>query len=87
MRPRYPTFLYYNPFSTPQEVDLDAGTEAKDVYDAVSKTFPVRNARSKTRLMIPADTARVIVLAPAGGVVTHAGKQTLIGGVVVDYQN
>jgi hypothetical protein len=86
-RPAYPTFLYYNPYPAAKEVEMDLGTEPKDVYDAVSKAFVLRGASGNGRLMIPADTARVVVLAPAGGKLTREGTHSLIEGIVVDYAN
>ena len=83
--PAYPTFLYYNPYSAAREVAVDCGAQTVDVYDAVTKTFLVRNASGKTPVEIPADTARVIVLAPAGGQLAHEGTRTLINGVIVNY--
>jgi hypothetical protein len=85
--PAYPTFLYYNPYPTPQEVELDLGTEPKDVYDSVSKDFLLRDAGGKAKITIPPDTARVVALAPAGGKLTRAGTHVLIGGVIVDNGN
>jgi hypothetical protein len=85
--PAYPTFLYYNPYTMPKSVELDLGPEPKDVYDAVSKEFVLRNARGLAHISISPDTARVVVLAPANGKLTHDGTHVLIGGVIVDYYN
>jgi hypothetical protein len=85
--PAYPTFLYYNPYGTPKVVKADLGQEPKDVYDAVSKTFLLRNVRGKTPITLEPDSARVLVLTPAGGQPSREGPQTLINGVVVDYGN
>jgi hypothetical protein len=84
--PAYPTFLYYNPYSTPKTVDLNLGPERKDVYDAVTGRFLTQNARTDAQMTIPPDTARVVVWAPPGGKLTHEGTKTLIDGVVVDYK-
>ena len=85
--PAYPTFLYYNPYPTAREVEVDLGAEPKDLYDAVSKDFLLRTASGNAKIMIPPDTARVVALAPAGGRLTREGSQTLINGVIVDYKN
>jgi hypothetical protein len=85
--PAYPTFLYYNPYSTPKEVEVELGTEPQDVYDAVSKDFLLRSASGKAKIMIPPDTARVVTLAPVAGKLTREGTHTLIDGVIVDYTN
>ena len=83
----YPTFLYYNPHPKPKTVELDVGAEPKDIYDTVSKKFLLRNVSGKAQIIIPPDTARVVILAPANGKLTREGTQTLIGGVIVDYRN
>ena len=85
--PAYPTFLYYNPYTTPKEVQVDLGAEPRDVYDAVSKGFLLQNARGNTDIMIPPDTAIVAALAPAGGKLTRDGTHVLLGGMIVDYGN
>jgi hypothetical protein len=85
--PAYPTFLFYNPYPTPKEVEVDLGTEPKDVYDAVSKDFLLRAASGNPKILIPPDTARVVALAPAGGKLSREGTRVLIGGIIVDYGN
>jgi hypothetical protein len=85
--PAYPTFLYYNPYSTPKEVELDLGTQPKDVYDAVSRSFELRGASGHAQLKIAPDTAIVVALAPAGGKLTRQGTHVLIDGITVDYGN
>jgi hypothetical protein len=85
--PAYPTFLYYNPYPTSKQVELDVGPEPKDVYDVVSKDFVLRKTSGNARITIPPDTARVVVLAPADEKLTRDGTHTLIGGVIVDYRN
>ena len=85
--PAYPTFLYYNPYSVPKEVEVNLGAEPKDVYDAVSRDYLLRSASGDAKMMIPPDTARVVALAPAGGKLTREGTHVLIGGIVVGYGN
>jgi hypothetical protein len=82
----YPTYLYYNPYSTAQSVQIDVGACPVDMYDAVSQTFLKTNVSGVTNFDIGADSAAVIVLAPAGGQVTIDGNKKLIDNVVVDYK-
>lgn len=82
----YPTYLYYNPYSTAQSVQIDVGACPVDMYDAVSQTFLKTNVSSVTNFDIGADSAAVIVLAPAGGQVTIDGNRKLIDNIVVDYK-
>ena len=81
----YPTFLYYNPYAVSKKVDLHVGVTQVDVYDAVTARFVQRNVKGRSSVTIPADTAVVLVLVPAGGRVEHQGRRTLVDGVVIDY--
>jgi len=82
----YPTYLYYNPYATAQSVQIDTGPCPVDLYDTVSQTFLEVNASGITSFTIPADSAVVVVLAPAGGQVVISGSKKLIDDVVVDYK-
>lgn len=84
--PAYPTYLYYNPYPEEKEVLIEVGPEAKDLYDAVGKTFVAREARGTTEIPIPADSARVVVVIPAGKEVVYAEGKLLVDGVVVDWR-
>jgi hypothetical protein len=81
----YPTFLYYNPYDLEKTVEIKIGPEATNVYDAVTNEFLEKNVRGSARVAIPADSARVIVLAPSKMKLCRDGKRTLIGDVVVRY--
>jgi hypothetical protein len=82
----YPTYLYYNPETTARTIAIDVGPAPKDLYDAVSKTFLSQSVLGTTNFQIPADSAVVLVVAPAGAVRSFVdGKKLLINGVVVDY--
>jgi hypothetical protein len=84
--PAYPTYLYYNPYGTPQTVDVNVGSVPTDVYDTVSQEIVKINVSGIVEVNIPADSAMVLVFAPAGGQVTIDGTKKLINGVVVDYK-
>jgi hypothetical protein len=83
----YPTYLYYNPYGSAKTVVVELGAEARDVYDAVSDQFFQQNVHGRARITIPPDTARIVVLTPAGGKILHEGNQTLIDHVIVRYGN
>ena len=73
----YPTYLYYNPHTSAKTVEIDVGPEASDIYDAVSDQLIQKNVRGRDTFIIPADTARVVVLAPAGkGIATRRKADT-----------
>ena len=83
----YPTFLYYNPHPEAKTVEIEVGDRATDLYDSVTDAFIVRGIRGSTRLSLPPDVARVIVLCPAAGTVVREQSRMRVNGVVVDYQN
>jgi hypothetical protein len=68
-------------------VEIDVGSEARDIYDAVSDQLLQNNVQGHARITLPSDTARVVVLTPAGGKILREGKRTLIDNVVVRYGN
>ena len=82
--PAYPTYLYYNPDGESRRVRIDAGAEPRDLYDAVSGRFLACGLKGEGEFQLAADTAAVVVLAPAGRILSREGSQTLIDGVVVD---
>ena len=82
----YPTYLYYNPYDTARRVSVDVGPRPCDLYDACSDAFLRRDARGRTTITIPADSAVLLVLPPAGGRETRRGGKTLVDGVVIDYR-
>lgn len=84
--PAYPTYLYYNPYGETKEIELELGTEPKDLYDAVTKKFIMRNTSGRIRLALPPDSATVLVVIPADQEAVYIGKSLVIGGVVVDWQ-
>ena len=83
----YPTYLLYNPYSVDTAVVVDVGSGLHDLYNTVTKTFVARGASGPTSIIIPADGPVVLVIAPAGGVITVQLDRTLIDSVVVDYRS
>jgi len=82
----YPTFLCYNPYPEERRFQFAVGSESADLYDAVKHRMVKRDVRGQVDLVLPADSAAVIVIVPAGGMLTREGKRTLVNGVVVDWQ-
>jgi hypothetical protein len=81
----YPTYLYYNPYGSNQSVNINVGGSSVDLYDAVSEGFLATNVSGATSFTLNANSAALVVLAPAGGTQTTEGTKKLINGVVVDY--
>lgn len=82
----YPTFLFYNPYPEERSFQLAVGSGRSDLYDAVTHGMVKQDVRGQVELVLPADSAAVIVIVPAGGKLTSEGKRRLVDGVVVDWQ-
>jgi hypothetical protein len=82
----WPTFLCYNPYPEERTFEFAVGAQPSDLYDTVIGQFLKRNVRRQTSLTLPADSAAVIVVAPAGGNLSRAGRRTFIDNVIVSYQ-
>jgi hypothetical protein len=83
----YPTYLYFNPFASDTAVTLTLGSGAHDLYNTVTKTFLAQGVTGTVPVTVPANSAVVVVVAPAGGTMSTDLDRTLINGVVVDYRN
>jgi len=83
----YPRYLFYNPYSEVKSISFNVGTQAVDLYDAVSKTFIVTGITGETNLNIPADGAVLVVLVPSGGTVRYVEEKMLVNDIVVDYHS
>ena len=83
----YPSFLLYNPDSIVHEVNIDVGTGAHDLYDAVSHRFILSGVSGTAELRIEPMEPMIIVIVPSGGAVSFAGNKTTVNGVIVDYNN
>ena len=83
----YPTYLYYNPYSSTKTVEIEVGTEPRDIYDAVSDQVIQKDVQGRARFTIQSDAARIVVLVPAGGKILREDKRTFIDDVIVRYTN
>ena len=86
-REAYPTFLCYNPYREERSFQFAVGPEGADLYDAVRHRMAMRNVRGQADFTLPADSAALIVVVPAGGNLTREGKRTLVDGVVIDWRS
>ncbi|MHA2096308.1 MAG: hypothetical protein ACW98F_16935, partial [Candidatus Hodarchaeales archaeon] len=74
------------PYDTTKTVPIDIGIERKSLYETTSESFLVTNVTGTTSFEIPADTAFVVVITPADGILSYNGTRTLINNVTVDYE-
>ncbi|MDR3667655.1 MAG: T9SS type A sorting domain-containing protein [Ignavibacteriaceae bacterium] len=85
--PAYPSYLFYNPFTSSQQIQFNAGTGQHNLYDAVSNTFLQSNISGVVNISIPANSAVIIVVTPSGGTLIYNLNKTLYNGVIIDYNN
>ncbi len=85
--PAYPTYCWFNPYTSDTAVALSLGAGSYDLYSTVTKAFVATGATGTVSIVIPAGSASVVVIAPSGGSLTKVLDETLINGVVVDYRN
>jgi hypothetical protein len=84
--PSFPTRLLYNPFDVPRAVTLDVGQPMSDLYDTVAGQFILRNVRGRQTIMLAADQAAVIVIAPANLKRELVGRRLRLNGITIDYR-
>ena len=81
----YPTYLYYNPHTSPKPIELSLGPEPIDLYDAVSHSWLVHRAVDTARITIPPDQAVILVLVPSGARLRRQDTRLLADTVIIDY--
>jgi hypothetical protein len=83
----YPTFLYYNPYTSKKTVSIKIENGKKmDLYNTVTASFIARNISSSAQIELLPKTAAVVVCVPADGKITYDGNKMLIDGIVVDFR-
>lgn len=83
----FSTYLYYNPYNENKIVEINVGSGQYDIYDAVSNSFLMSGVTGKVSFSINSDSAVLIVLVPSGGNVTFDLNNTLVNGIIVDYNS
>ncbi|MEO7176576.1 MAG: LamG-like jellyroll fold domain-containing protein, partial [Saprospiraceae bacterium] len=82
----FPTYLYFNPLSTSKIVEIDLGTDSKDVYDAISEQFIIQAGSGVMTIDIPSNETILVTICPAGGTISYDKNKMLVNDVVVDFQ-
>ena len=83
----YPTYLFYNPYPSGQQIKINTGTGQHDIYEAVSNTFLLNNISGIVNVNIAANSAIIVVITPTGGTLTYNLNKTLYNGLIIDYNN
>ena len=81
----YPNYLYYNPTTISQSVQLNLPIGSFDIYDVISESILRSNVTGTTNFSIAADNVRLLVIYPTGKTPVLKGRLKLIDGHVIDY--
>ena len=81
----YPTYLYFNPYTSEKKVNLDVGAESINVYDAISESFILEGVSGAVEITIPANSPLIATITPAVGLESYNKNKFLINGIVADY--
>ena len=82
----YPSYLFFNPYTSSKTVSIELGSKKTDVYDTVSRTFLKRGVSGKMSFDIAGDAARLLVLIPGGSKYSVENGRLLAGKVPVDFR-
>lgn len=80
----YPTYLYYNPNQVSKSVEITL-ERASDLFDSTTGTYLAKNVSGTQKIKLAADTARVVVIAPANSTLSISENTTKINGVLVSH--
>ena len=81
----YPSYLLFNPFNSSQTVEINVGTTKVDIYESISERFIATNVSDLTSILIPANQAVMIVLAPVNAAPIYQSNKFMLNDIVVDY--
>ena len=81
----FPSYLYYNPYSSEKSVNIDVGSGMHDIYNAVTNTIIKSAVTGETSIIIPADGAVIAVIIPAGSTIIYDLDKAFVNGVIIDY--
>ena len=68
----YPTYLYFNPYTTGREISIDVGPEPRNLYDTVANRLLKEQVTGEISFTLAGD-------------LEYRGRLRLVKGVVVDY--
>lgn len=83
----FPSFLFYNPYSTEKSVVINVGNEVRNIYDAVSNSLIKSAVTGETSIIIPPDAAVIAVIIPAGSVITYDLNKALVNNIIIDFSS
>jgi len=81
----FPSFLFYNPYTSEKTITINIGNEAVDIYDAVSSTIIKSSVSGETTITISADEAVIAVMIPSGSTINYIDNKAYVSDIVIDY--
>jgi autotransporter-associated beta strand protein len=85
--PADPSFLFYNPYNTQKSVQINVGSTAVNVYDAISGKVLATNVSGLTSIAIPAQSSRSLVYTPTNDSLVDNAVNVSVNGVIVNYRS
>ncbi len=82
----YDTYLYFNPYETNQQVNINLGAGKYHLYDLITQTIVKKNASKIVSFPISGQSSTMLVLVPANLKFSIKNDQLYAGEVIVDYR-
>jgi len=82
----YDTYLYFNPYETNQQVNINLGAGKYHLYDLITQTIVKKNASKIVSFPISRQSSTMLVLVPANLKFSIKNDQLYAGEVIVDYR-
>jgi hypothetical protein len=82
----FPTYLYYNPYDTVKTVCFNNNQKSKvELYDALRHDYLTKEITEEACFDIPAKSARLVVVLPAGSRIEKKNGNYIVGATVVAF--
>ena len=83
----YPSYLYYNPYTSEKSVTINIENDKKvDLYNTITGQFLAKNVSGTASIKLGGKNSAVIIIVPADGKISYSGKKMMINDIIVDYQ-
>lgn len=82
---KYVTWLYYNPYDSEKNINVELPFGNWKIYDTITETFLSENTSGIFELNIPSDEVRMLVLVPVDTEIKEAGRTLCANNMVIDY--
>ncbi len=83
----YPTFLYFNPYDKEKLVEIDLGTDSRNLYDAATNTFLKNSVSGINYFPIAPNSAVLLTILPSNGAITYELDKMLVNDIIADYSS